>query len=80
MASFGAVQNLLSHGSNYVKDDEFLILYDLFEPRNPHFPYAKFTVDEMAEHESLSGTFALLQKIWTFQKPNDGTKDQFVVE
>jgi len=26
------------------------------------------------------GTFACLQKIWTFQKPNDATKDQFVVE
>jgi len=36
---------------------EFLIPYDLFEPRNPDFPheaYAKFNLDEMAESESLA--------------------------
>ena len=47
MTSFRDVQNLLlfSHGSNFIEDEEFLILYDLFEPRNPDFPheaYAKF--------------------------------------
>lgn len=57
MTSFRDVQSLLllSHGSNFVEDEEFLILYDLFEPRNPDFPhkvYAKFDLDEMAESES----------------------------
>ena len=58
MTSFRDVQNLLlSHGSNFIEDEEFLILYDLFEPRNPDFPheaYAKFDLDETAESESLS--------------------------
>ena len=59
MTSFRDVQNLLllSHGSNFIEDGEFFILYDLFEPRNPDFPreaYAKFDLDEMAESESLS--------------------------
>lgn len=54
MTSFRDVQNLLllSRGSNFVEDEEFLILYGLFEPRNPDFPheaYAKFDLDEMAE-------------------------------
>ena len=59
MTSFRDVQNLLllSHGSNFIADEEFLILYDLFESRNPDFPhevYAKFDLDEMAESESLA--------------------------
>ena len=59
MTSFRDVQNLLllSHGSNFIEDEEFLILYDLFEPRNPDFPYEtypKFNLHEMAESESLA--------------------------
>ena len=59
MTSFRDVQSLLllSHGSNFIEDEEFLILYDLFEPRNPDFPhetYAKFDLDEMTESESLA--------------------------
>ena len=59
MISFRDVQNhlLLSHGSNFIEDEEVLILCDLFEPRNPNFPheaYAKFDLDEMAKSESLS--------------------------
>lgn len=59
MTSFRDVQNLLllSHGSNFIEDEEFLILYDFFEPRSPDFPheaYVKFDLDEMAESESLS--------------------------
>ena len=58
MTSFKDVQNLLlCPGSNFIEDEEFLILYDLFEPRNPDFPheaYAKFDLDEMGESESLS--------------------------
>ena len=60
MTSFRDVQNLLllSHGSNFIEDEDFLILYDLFEPRNPadfpHGAYAKFDLDEMAESESLA--------------------------
>ena len=80
MTSFRDVQNLLlsSHGSIFIEDEEFLILNDLFEPRNPDFPheaYAKFDLDEMAESESLAefnldsgkGTFSRWQKFWTFQ-------------
>ena len=59
MASFRDVQNLilLSHGLNFIDDEEFVILYDLFEPRNPDFPYEaypKFGLDEMAESECLA--------------------------
>ena len=58
MTVFRDVQNLLlSHGSNFIGEEEFLILYNLLEPRNPNFPheaYAKFDLDEMAESESLT--------------------------
>ena len=60
MTSFRVVQNLLlllSHGWNFIADEEFLILYDLFEPRNPDFPHetcTKFDLDEMAESASLA--------------------------
>ena len=39
---------LLSHGSNFVQDDEFLIMHDLFEPKNQDFPheaYAKINLE-----------------------------------
>ena len=59
MTSFRDVQSLLplSHESNFIENEEFLILYDLFEPRNPDFPhetYAKFDLYEMTESESLA--------------------------
>lgn len=59
MASFRDVQNLIlfSHGLNFIDDEEFLNLYDLFEPRNPDFPYEaypRFDLDEMAESECLA--------------------------
>ena len=59
MTSFRDVQNLclLSRGLDFIDDEEFLILYDLFEPRNPDFPYEaypKFDLDEMVESECLA--------------------------
>ena len=59
MTSFRDVQNLilLSHESNFIDDEEFFILYNLFEPRNPDFPYEdypEFDLDEMAESECLA--------------------------
>ena len=59
MTSFRDVQNLclLSHGFNFIDDMELLILYDMFEPRNPDFPYesyAEFDLDEMVESECLA--------------------------
>ena len=45
MTSFRDDQNLiiLSHGSNLVEAKECLILYDLFESRNPNFPHEAYT-------------------------------------
>ena len=80
---------LLSHGSNFVQDDEFLIMHDLFEPKNQDFPheaYTKINLEELADSESLAefryrkGTFSRLQKFRTLRKPYDATKDRFVVE
>ncbi|XP_022777511.1 uncharacterized protein LOC111318928 [Stylophora pistillata] len=53
----GVCMKLEVFGVEKVSDEEFLILYDFFEPRNPEFPhkaYAKFDLDEMAESESLA--------------------------
>ena len=59
MTSFREVQNLclLSHGLNFIDDMELLILYDMFKPRNPDFPYEsyeEFDLDEMVESECLA--------------------------
>ena len=58
MASFKTMQDLfLSHTSNCIDDEEFLVLSDLFEWKNPCFPYedySPFNLDEMTESECLS--------------------------
>ena len=58
MASFKTMQDLfLSHTSNFIDDEEFLVLSDLFEWKNPCFPYedySTFNLDEMTESECLS--------------------------
>lgn len=59
MASFKTMQDLLilSHTSNFIDDEEFLVLSDLFEWKNPCFPYedySPFNLDEMTESECLS--------------------------
>ena len=59
MASFKTMQDLLflSHRSNFIDDEEFLVLSDLFEWKNPCFPYedySPFNLDEMTESECLS--------------------------
>ena len=48
---------ILSHTSNFIDDEEFLVLSDLFEWKNPCFPYedySPFNLDEMTESECLS--------------------------
>ena len=45
------------HRSNFIDDEEFLALSDLFERKNPCFPYedySPFNLDEMTESECLS--------------------------
>ena len=58
MASFKTMQDLfLSHRSNFIDDEELLFLSDLFEWKNPCFPYkeySSFNLDEMTESECLS--------------------------
>ena len=47
----------LSHTSNFIDDEEFLVLCDLFEWKNPCFPYedySPFNLVEMTESECLS--------------------------
>ena len=58
MASFKTMQDLfLSHKSNFIDDEEFLVLSDLFEWKTPCFPYedySPFKLDEMTESQCLS--------------------------
>ena len=58
MASFKTMQDLfLSHTSNFIDNEEFLVSSDLFEWENPCFPYedySTFNLDEMTESECLS--------------------------
>ena len=54
MASFKAMQELLllSHTSNFIDDKEYLVFYDLFDSKNPCFPYehySMFALDEMTD-------------------------------
>ena len=47
----------MSHTSNCIDDEKFLALSDLFERKNPRFPYedySPFNLDEMTESECLS--------------------------
>ena len=47
----------LSRTSNFINDEEFLVLSDLFEWKNPCFPYedySTFNLNEMTESECLS--------------------------
>ena len=53
------MQDLLfiSRESNFIYDVEFLVLFNLFETKNPDFPYedyAKFALDEMTGSECLA--------------------------
>ena len=59
MASFKAMQELLllSHMSNFIDDEEYLVFYDLFNSKNPCFPcedYSMFALDEMTDSECLA--------------------------
>lgn len=59
MTSFKDMRELLflSHGLNFIDNEEFVVLFDLFESNNPDFPYGKyreFALDEMAESECLA--------------------------
>lgn len=59
MTSFKDTRELLflSHGLNFIDNEEFLGLFDLFESENLDFPYGKyreFALDEMAESECLA--------------------------
>ena len=58
MESFKTMQDLfLGHTSNFIDDEEFLVLSELFEWKNPCFPYedfSPFNLDEMTESECLS--------------------------
>ena len=59
MASFIIMQDLIFFRptSNFIDDEEFLVLCDLFEWKNPYFPYedySPFNLDEMTESECLS--------------------------
>ena len=77
MASFRDVQNLIlfSHGLNFIDDEEFLNLYDLFEPRNPDFPYEaypRFDLDEMAESECLA-EFRFKKHLFTCRSSGNST-------
>ncbi|XP_068752999.1 uncharacterized protein [Montipora capricornis] len=59
MASFKAMQELLllSHTSNFIDDEEYLLFYDLFDSKNPCFPYedySMFALDEMTDSECLA--------------------------
>ena len=47
---------ILSHISNFIDDEEFLVLPDLFDWKNSCFPYedySPFNLDEMIESECL---------------------------
>ena len=47
----------LSRESNFIDDVQFMVLFDLFETKNPDFPYedyAKFALDEMTGSECLA--------------------------
>ena len=58
MTSFKEMRDLLflSRASNFIDDEELLVLYELFETKNPDFPYnyPKFALDDMAESECLA--------------------------
>ena len=59
MTSFRDVRNLLllAHDDGVIDDDDFLLLYDQYQSRNPEFPYdsyPKFDLDEIDESECLA--------------------------
>ena len=59
MTSFKEMRDLLflSRASNFIDDKELLVLYELFETKNPDFPYQdypKFALDDKAESECLA--------------------------
>ena len=59
MASFETVQDLLflSRTSNFLGDEEFFLLSDIFYVKNPYFPYedySVFSLDEMTDAKCLA--------------------------
>lgn len=74
----------LSHKSNFIDNEEFLVLSDLFEWKNP-FPYedySTFNLDEMTESECLSEfrfrNRAISQMFLAFQRPYGVNEDLLV--
>ena len=60
MASFKTMQDLIflsRTSNNFIDDEEFLVLSDRFEWKNPCFPredYSTINLNEMTESECLS--------------------------
>ena len=60
---------VLSRTSNFINDEEFLVLSDLFEWKNPCFPYedySTFNLNEMTESECLSEFIKFISSILNF--------------
>ena len=77
MASFKTMQDLLflSHRSNFIDDEEFLVLSDLLEWKNPCFSYedySPFNLDVMSVFQSSDfgkETLPYSQMFLAFQRP-----------
>ncbi|XP_068738581.1 uncharacterized protein [Montipora capricornis] len=59
MPSFREIRDLLllSHGSNFISEEEFLVLYEEYQPANlifPHSSYGDFHFDDMEDDECLA--------------------------
>ncbi|KAK3742549.1 hypothetical protein QZH41_017039 [Actinostola sp. cb2023] len=59
MASFKSIRNLLllGHDDGLINDEEFLLLFDEYQSRNPEFPYdsySSFDLEELDESECLA--------------------------
>ena len=57
--AFKNVRNLLliNHNDNFIDDDEFVVLYDLFVSKNLDFQYdsyAQFDLEELDESKSFA--------------------------
>ena len=57
--AFKNVRNLflINHNDGFIDEDEFVVLYDLYAPRNLDFPYdsyAPFDLEELDESESFA--------------------------
>ena len=57
MLSFKEIRDLLflSHGNNFISEEEFLVVYEEYQPANLTFSsYGEFDLDEMTEDECLA--------------------------